>query len=115
MEPTELEDSLRSWADHWDGHDHQTACVLRQAACELRRLRADVFQLRKDAEASDHSVDKLLTERDRLRDVNAKLVEALKRNIEDHQCAIKCDGPHHDCICWYCKAGTALAYAKENK
>lgn len=41
-----------------------------------------------------------------------ELLECLKRNIEDHQCAQKCDGPHGDCPCWYCSSCRAIAAAE---
>lgn len=41
--------------------------------------------------------------------LHEELVAALKLRIEDHQCAVSCDGPHEGCPCWYCVALTVLA------
>lgn len=41
-----------------------------------------------------------------------ELLEACKLRIEDHQCAQRCDGPHQDCPCWYCRTCAAIASAE---
>lgn len=41
-----------------------------------------------------------------------QLIAALARWMEDRQCAQKCDGPHEDCPCVYCRTGMLLAKAK---
>jgi hypothetical protein len=41
------------------------------------------------------------------------LIAAIEHAMEDHQCFVKCDGPHQDCICWYCHCGNVLKSVKE--
>jgi hypothetical protein len=41
-----------------------------------------------------------------------ELLEALKTTVEDHQCAVNCNGPNYDCPCWYCQACAAIAKAE---
>lgn len=37
------------------------------------------------------------------------LLAACKAAMEDCQCAQRCDGPHKDCPCWYCRCGSVIA------
>lgn len=39
----------------------------------------------------------------------AALRAALAAAMTDRQCAQRCDGPHADCPCWYCRGAAALA------
>jgi hypothetical protein len=40
------------------------------------------------------------------------MLAALKRNIEDHQCAQESNGPHENCPCWYCESCRVIAKAE---
>lgn len=46
--------------------------------------------------------------------VNARLVAECRNVMQDRQCAQRCDGPHADCICWYCRMGVVVKEAEEH-
>lgn len=52
-------------------------------------------------------------ELDWLRESHQNLLYAAKLSVEDHQCAQKCDGPHDDCPCWYCRTCCCIKAASD--
>ncbi len=47
----------------------------------------------------------------RLMAASPDLLTVCIENVQDGQCAVETNGPHPECICWYCKTCAAIKLA----
>lgn len=81
---------LRDSAKYYVGYSIKLLALA--AADEIERLRAEIASLRAVAN---------------------KLALECSNHMMDYQCAVKCDGPHEDCICWYCSMSKAVCEVRD--